>query len=268
MPGLKNSHRPQLFAGIFCGAVAALPLTAGSLAADESMQLRYEVAWGNMTLAEAKVNYALNDTRYEIEGSGESQGTLAFLFPWKGSARSVGLTTEKGFQVSRHDSEGSFRDRTRRTSVIWRPDAPLPELVAEPESDLTEVTPVPEDATAGTADPFTVLLSTLNRLEQGERCDAEARVWDGRRLYDLKIGHIGRAELVRDRPWTYNGTAIGCSLTYTPIGGFRKDSEWRDRQDEIRRIIWIGRLPNEKMVPVRIELSAPIGRFVGRLYTQ
>ncbi len=244
-------------------------MTAGvTVKAEQSMELRYEVAWGNMTLAEAQVNYALNDKSYEIKGSGESLGTLAFLFPWKGSARSVGLMTSEGYQVSRHDSEGSYKDKTRRTSVIWNSDNPLPKLEAEPQSDLSEVTPVPEGATAGTADPFTVLLSTLDRLEQGERCDAETRVWDGRRLYDLKIGHIGETELTGDRPWTYSGAAIGCSLTYTPIGGFRRESEWKDRQDEIRRIIWVGRLPNEKLVPVRIELTAPIGNFVGRLYTR
>lgn len=267
MADLGRTRTPLRLAG-FLTATATLMATSMTVHAEQSMELRYEVAWGNMTLAQAKVNYALNEKSYEIQGSGESQGTLAFLFPWKGSARSVGLTTPDGYQVSRHDSEGSYKDKTRRTSVIWNSGDPLPKLEAEPQSDLTEVTPVPEDATAGTADPFTVLLSTLDRLEQGNRCDAEARVWDGRRLYDLKIGHIGEAELIGDRPWTYSGTAIGCSLTYTPIGGFRRESEWKDRQDEIRRIIWVGRLPNEQLVPVRIELKAPIGNFVGRLFTQ
>lgn len=267
MIDLMSIRTPLRLAAVLSAATTLMAVGV-TARAEQSMELRYEVAWGNMTLAEAQVNYALNDKSYEIEGSGESQGTLAFLFPWKGSARSVGLTTPDGYQVSRHDSEGSYKDKTRRTSVIWNPGDLLPKLEAEPQSDLTEVTPVPEDATAGTADPFTVLLSTLDRLEQGDRCDAEARVWDGRRLYDLKIGHIGEAELIRDRPWAYNGKAIGCSLTYTPIGGFRRESQWKDRQDEIRRIIWIGRLPNEKLVPVRIELKAPIGNFVGRLYTK
>lgn len=268
MAELKPRQKLLSLAALLSAAASFTSVSPGTASAAEKLELRYEVAWGNMTLAEAKVNYALNDKSYEIEGSGESQGTLGLLFPWKGSARSVGLTTPDGYKVSRHDSEGSFKDKTRRTSVIWAPGEDLPKLEAEPLSDLEEVTPVPETETAGTADPFTVLLSTLDRLEKGGRCDAEARVWDGRRLYDLKIGHIGEAELVKDRPWSYNGTAIGCSLTYKPIGGFRRDSEWKDRQDEIRRVIWVGRLPNETLVPVRIELTAPIGRFVGRLYTQ
>lgn len=241
---------------------------SNTAAAGQTLELRYEVAWGNMTLAEARVNYALNETRYEIEGEGESQGTLSFLFPWKGSARTEGLTTEEGFRAFRHESFGSYKDKTRRTSVVWDPAVALPKLEAEPKPDLSEVTPVPAAATADTADPFTVLLSTLDKLEQGERCEAKAKVWDGRRRYDLKIEHIGETELAGDRPWAYSGRAIGCSLTYTPIGGFRRDSEWRDRRDEIRRTIWVGRLPNEKLVPVRIELSAPIGNFVGRLYTK
>lgn len=254
-------------AALFLFSAVSVAQTA-DLAADEQAELRYQVAWGNMTLAEAKVNYELREDRYEIEGSGESQGTLAFFFPWKGSARTVGLTTPDGYRVSRHDSEGSYDDKTRRTTVLWRSEEAPPELKLEPQPDLSEVTPVAQAETADTADPFTVLLSTLDKLEQGERCEAEARVWDGRRLYDLKIEHIGRAELMRDRPWTYSGSAIGCSLTYTPIGGFRRESEWKDRQDEIRRIIWVGRHANDKMVPVRIELTAPIGKFVGRLYTE
>ena len=173
---------------------------ADNAAADQRSELRYQVAWGNMTLAEAKVNYVLGEDRYEIEGSGQSQGTLAFFFPWKGSARTVGVTTPDGYRVSRHDSEGSYKDKTRRTTVLWNPREPLPKLTAEPQPDLSEVTPVPESETTDTADPFTVLLRTLNKLEQGDRCEAEARVWDGRRLYDLKIEHIGRAELMPDRP--------------------------------------------------------------------
>ncbi len=238
------------------------------MAEGENTELRYQVAWGNMTLAEAKVNFALGEERYEIEGSGESQGALAFFFPWKGSARTVGKTTSDGYSVSRHDSEGSYKDKTRRTTVLWTVNEPLPTLEAEPQPDLSEVTPVPEAETADTADPFTVLISTLDKLEQGDPCEAEARVWDGRRRYDLKIEHIGESELSPDRPWAYSGAAIGCRLTYTPIGGFRRESEWKDKQDEISRVIWVGRLPNEQLVPVRIELSAPIGNFVGRLYTQ
>lgn len=255
----------------YCTLAALAGLSAAQIsgaAAEQRTELRYEVAWGNMTLAEAKVNYDLREDRYEIEGSGESQGTLAFFFPWKGSARTIGLTTPDGFRVSRHDSEGSYKDKTRRTTVLWQTDDAPPELQLEPQPDLSEVTPVPAAETADTADPFTVLLRTLDRLEQGDRCEAETRVWDGRRLYDLKIEHIGRADLMPDRPWAYSGSAIGCSLTYTPIGGFRRESEWKDRQDEIRRVIWVGRLANEKMVPVRIELSAPIGKFVGRLYAE
>lgn len=263
----------RLRQGLAKGGVLALfgaLAMAQSAKADSGQrtELRYEVAWGNMTLAEAKVNYALGDERYEIEGSGESQGTLAFFFPWKGSARTVGRTTSEGYQVSRHDSEGSYKDKTRRTSVLWRSDDALPELKLEPQPDLSEVTPVPAAETADTADPFTVLLRTLDQLEQGQRCEAEARVWDGRRRYDLKIEHIGQIELMPDRPWAYGGAAVGCRLTYTPIGGFRRDSEWKDRQDEIQRVIWVGRLANEKMVPVRIELAAPIGKFVGRLYAK
>lgn len=261
--------RKNLGKGGLLAVIGALAITQTAAAqSGQRAELRYQVAWGNMTLAEAKVNYDLREDRYEIEGSGESQGTLAFFFPWKGSARTIGLNTPDGYRVSRHDSEGSYDDKTRRTTVLWRSDDAPPELTLEPQPDLSEVTPVPQAETADTADPFTVLLSTLDKLEQGERCEAEARVWDGRRLYDLKIEHIGRAELMPDRPWAYSGSAIGCSLTYTPIGGFRRESEWKDRQDEIRRIIWVGRHANEKMVPVRIELSAPIGKFVGRLYAE
>jgi hypothetical protein len=260
-------RRPPRLA-MLAAFITVTAVSAHTASARQLGELRYQVAWGNLTLAEAKVNYALEEEGYEIEGSGESQGTLAFLFPWKGSARTVGVTTSEGFEVMRHESEGRYKNRTRRTTVQWTAGSPLPELKAEPQSDLSEVTPVPPGATAGTSDPFTVLLRILDRLERGGRCEAEERVWDGRRRYDLKIEHIERTELAQDRPWAYGGPAIGCRMIYKRIGGFRRESDGDDQQNESSRTVWIGRPGGDRLAPVRIELEAPIGHFVARLYAR
>ena len=136
-----------------------------------------------------------------------------------------------------------------------------------PPPDPEEVTPVPEASTVGTSDPFTALLAVLDRLPATGRCEAEASVWDGRRRYDLTISHLGEKTLVADRPWAYEGSAIGCALEFERIGGFwRERPSGRDPDENvsIRRVVWVAEIAPNRWALVRAEVETRYGTVVGR----
>jgi hypothetical protein len=141
-------------------------------------------------------------------------------------------------------------------------------VASEKITDLEKVTPVPKVSTIGPSDPFTVLLSVLDRLAATGRCETEAKVWDGRRRYNLSVTHLGAENLIADRPWSYEGAAIRCALDYERIGGFwREPPNWRGPDDKAsdRRMIWVAETAPDRWVLVRAEMETLYGTVVGRL---
>ncbi|MEM7223701.1 MAG: DUF3108 domain-containing protein [Pseudomonadota bacterium] len=240
--------------------LAALLLWPSSLRA-ETLRLGYEVAWGNFTLAEAEVKYREDQTRYHLAGQGRTEGLLEWFFTWHGTAETEGLLEATGRRPLAHQSEGTWNDSTRSTRVAWPGKGP-PTTETQPPPDLELVTPVPKDATAGTSDPFTAVLQLLDSLAETGRCEAEAKVWDGRRRYDLAVAHIGPETLVPDRPWAYGGPAVACALSHQRIGGFWRDSE---APEATRRVVWAAEIAPGRWALVRAEVDTSYGTVVARL---
>ena len=225
------------------------------------LTLGYQVAWGNFALAEAEIAYRQSDSRYHLVGRGRTQGLLEWFVTWHGRSETEGLLAPGGRRPLAHQSEGTWNDQTRFTQVDWAdPGKPLTET--RPPPDPEQVTPVPEAATLGTSDPFTALLDVLDRLAETGRCEAEAKIWDGRRRYDMAVSHLGPETLVADRPWAYAGPAIGCALSHQRIGGF-----WRDSEVPVagRRVVWAAEIAPGRWVLVRAEVETSYGTVIGRL---
>ncbi len=265
-PRKANGFRPPTPHALVVLA-ALLPVLGPSMARAETQTFGYLLAWGHLTLAEAEVSYRQSGASYHLMGQGRTRGILELFFPWQGRARTEGLLNGTARRSLVHQHEGVWKEKTRWTRVEWD-GAAAPRTEAHPPPDPEKVTPVPEASTVGTSDPFTALLSVLDRLPATGRCEAEASVWDGRRRYDLSVSHLGEKTLVADRPWAYEGPAIGCALSYERIGGFwRERPDWRDPDEDApgRRVVWVAEFAPEQWVVVRAEMETRYGTVVGRL---
>ena len=246
--------------------MAGLSLFSASSAA-QNRDYAYQVAWGHMALAEAQVSYHQGEDSYRLSSSGEAQGLLAFFFSWRGEAETIGNLKEGQRFPKQHRHKGEWEDRTRVTHVTWPENAP-PRTQAEPTPDLTEVTPVPSEALTGTTDPFSFLLTVMDSLAEEGRCVGAAKIWDGRRRYDLEMVHLGQEELEADRPWSYGGPAIACSFNVERIGGFwREAGEWREAQDNSANPpkVWAAEVTPGQWSIVRAEIETPYGAVIARL---
>lgn len=233
----------------------------------EPLTLRYLAGWGHMTLAEAEISYSQSESRYHLVSKGRTRGLLDVFFSWQGRAETEGLWLQEGRRPLVHEHEGTRKEETRRTRVDWN-GAADPQTEAEPPPDPVRITPVPKSSIAGTSDPFTVILSLLDLLAATGRCEGEAKIWDGRRRYDLSVTHLGEEALIADRPWSYGGQAIGCALDFKRIGGFRRkatDRQSRDENAPFRRVIWAAEIESGNWVLVRGEIETQYGTVVGRL---
>ncbi|MEM7170422.1 MAG: DUF3108 domain-containing protein [Pseudomonadota bacterium] len=246
---------------------AAALLGLGPAKADERTYA-YQVAWGHLTLAEAHVDYQEDQDRYHLESRGETKGFLAMFFSWQGEAETHGRFIEGQRQPQRHNHLGMWEERTRQTQVTWPDDGKSPVTQNQPAPNLEEVTPVPAESLAGTVDPFSLLLTTMDRLARDGRCAGAAKLWDGRRRYDLEILHLGEEELISDRPWAYQGPAVICSFKANRIGGFWRDNEeWREAQENESTPpkVWAAQIEPGEWAIVRAEVETPYGTVVARL---
>jgi hypothetical protein len=256
----------RLLARAGCLAIAlVLGPNIEPLRAAETFSAKYQVAWGHLTLAEAEVSHSRADDTYTLTGEGKTEGVFGLLFDWEGTARTEGLAAPGARRPLRHSNAGALNGSRRDVRVDWLDDG-RPRSEIDPPPDYSEVTPVPPDSTIGTTDPFTVLLQVLDTLKTKGRCEAEAKVWDGRRRYNLVVRDLGAEQLAADRPWAYAGPSIKCALDVERIGGFRiKPPSWKPEDDAGERYIWAADLGGGLFVPVRAELDTAFGTVVGRL---
>ena len=251
-------------AAVWIGLAGVATGSAGPAAA-ETRGFDFQVAWGNFTLAEARVQVSLLGERYSLRGSGQTEGLLGLFVDWEGRSQTDGIAANGRMRPLRHSHQGTWRGETRRTEVDWSAEG-APRVRNEPPPDETEVTPVPETSTLGTVDPFTVVLMVSDSLKKRGRCEARAKVWDGRRRYDLRVDHEGAEVLVADRPWSYAGRSVKCRLSIERIGGFRREAgAWKAKDDSGERAIWVADIGGGTYAPVRAELETAFGTVVGRL---
>jgi len=213
----------------------------------------------------------VRDGRYVLAGTGQSKGLFGLLFDWQGAARTEGIAAPGAQRPLSHRHEGVLNGDKRQTTVDWRGDG-APRARNEPPPDPDVVTPVPAASLRGTADPLTALLTVLDGVNRTGRCEAEAKIWDGRRRYDVSVTHLGEERLVADRPWAYEGLATRCALSFERIGGFwREQPRWRDAEKEgsaLSRTIWAAEIAPGRWALVRAEVETSYGTVVGRLLAE
>ena len=98
-----------------------------------------------------------------------------------------------------------------------------------------------------------------------QRQEGSYRVFDGVRRYDLQIQDGGLITLISDDAANFSGPARRCDIALTRIGGFStKTGLFKFGESDISRTLYLGEIRGY-WLPVRFEISAPLGTAVARL---
>lgn len=117
----------------------------------------------------------------------------------------------------------------------------------------------PEDI-EGAVDPMSGLVQVGMRLAGASLapCGQTAKIFDGRRRYDLRLEPVDLVEL-RDRDDRYNGRAYRCRVRYEQLAGFKPDVIQEDT-DRTKAYMYFADFEGGVRLPVRAEVH---GRFGG-----
>jgi len=143
-------------------------------------------------------------------------------------------------------------------------------------------------------DPVSVLLKTIQRLNENKACSNEFFVFDGKRKYKVTVKHVDDENLSRDRLWTFSGPVVHCQMklfsaklfkrnksayleeiggptTDLPIGGSTADTKYRDLDNNQwpfnneERVINIWFANEKEYIPVKFTITTPLGLIIGRV---
>ena len=236
------------------------------MAANRNIDLLYDISWGALHLAEATSQWQMQDAKAVILGSVKSEGIAALVSGF----RSVS-SAEIDFQANQWQPVYLSLSRVSKSkqiasSVHWSASGDILSDVQQPPLDLDEVFPIPGKLKQNVIDPYSAVMRQLDYIGANDKCAGSYAIYDGLRRFEMQFDTVGNIELVADRPFGFDGQALHCQITVFPKGGHRIESSWHERPEKDRQLsVFFGRFPQGLVLPVRVEIEAPIGVGVARL---
>jgi len=237
-----------------------------AVVAGSTMDLRYEVQWGNVNVGEAEASWTFTQNTFEIVGKSKTVGISDKLRKYRGSSKAKGHIHDDVYTSVRIYTNGIYKGVERNANVIWSAEDSQISTIRFPALDLKKVFPLRDEVVQGSIGPYTAMLRALHTIKQTGSCNSSYKVYDGLRTAEVRLHDLGHELLTADRLSAYSGAVIKCGLTSTPTGGQRLTSRWNEKKrnsDDI--IIFIAETEPSLFLPVRIEVKTFIGKVTARL---
>jgi hypothetical protein len=222
----------------------------GSPAAAEPWQASYIFTVAGVTLMEARVDLDFGGpgTPYVIETRTRARGLATLFFRGEQLAHSEGVWRGATPVPRLHRSSGNWRGTPQRTVLDYGAGGVPRITLREPVQDL-ERTPIPPEALPGTMDALSAMLQLSRQVRETGRCEARARIFDGRRLTELDL----TTDPVRHPD---GGGQPSCVIESRMIAGIPVERPEDARP--MRSVVHFGNpvQPGAPMLPVRIELAS------------
>ena len=264
---INFGKRPWLYCCHMIGIVAAMQMIFGvAFATNRNIDLLYDISWGALHLAEATSQWQMQDNKAVILGSVKSDGIASLV---------SGFQSASSAEIKLHASEWHpiylslsriTKSKQIASSVHWSASGDILSDVQQPPPDLDKVFPILDQLKQNVIDPYSAVMRQLEYIETYGKCAGSYAIYDGLRRFEMQFDTVGDIDLVADRPYGFDGQALHCQITVFPKGGHRIESSWHKKPDKDRQFsVYFGRFSVDLVLPVRVEIEAPIGVGVARL---
>ena len=264
---INFGKRPWLYCCHMIGIVAAMQMVFGvAFATNRNIDLLYDISWGALHLAEATSQWQMQDNKAVILGSVKSDGIASLV---------SGFQSASSAEIKLHASEWHpiylslsriTKSKQIASSVHWSASGDILSDVQQPPPDLDKVFPILDKLKKNVIDPYSAVMRQLDYIRTYGKCAGSYAIYDGLRRFEMQFDTVGDIDLVADRPYGFDGQALHCQITVFPKGGHRIESSWHKKPDKDRQFsVYFGRFSVDLVLPVRVEIEAPIGVGVARL---
>ena len=234
---------------------ARTPLPAPAAPARYAVTFKGEVA--GLDVGRVLLDVTVSDEAYDLSYEMQQKGVAKFFSDAEAEARAAGTFGSgggiDGTYYFNHDYESE--DDQQRVELYRPKGARRLRLWADPAYWFHD--PVPEAMALGATDPLGALvaLGFPEAAPGRDPCERTARVFDGRRRFDLTMTPQGLTRLKAGGNGRYEGPAYECRMTLAKVAGYRP----KDRA-EMEGSVWVylapvpeaARSPAFAYVPVRV----------------
>ena len=253
--------RPRRAAAVTCVA-AGLGVLAGvpAVAADRHLSLGFEAYIGGFSALSLGVEAGLKPRAYTVDFRFGTRGVASWLVDWTMKSYSRGVFREGRMVPASAGADSSWNGRQRITRLFYGNDGSVSAHLVPPAREDDERTPVPEHVKRGAVDLSTALFATLDAVERDGSCKQRAKVFDGRRRYDLVFEDGGKGAIAAGAPAIYHGPTLLCRLGIEPVAGFRPAGSRLDWATGDEALIHVAQVfDGAPPVPVAIEYETRLG---------
>jgi len=229
-----------------------------------TLGLTYTLYLAGITLGEITLDAEIRGGEYFAVSTMKTAGIAESLYEAKIEADSSGALSDAALAPLAYNSIYRAADgKPQITNVRFAPDGEHM-IVADPAIPPNRV-PVTRDQKLGAVDPVAAMVEIASGVsaEGAAPCGRGARVFDGRRRYDLRFAFVESTTV--DYGSGYRGPALRCTLTYDQIAGHKPNINQGNPFPEIKT--WLAPIaPSEGaqpfLVPVRFAAETPLGLAV------
>lgn len=203
----------RLFAKGLC--IALLTATAGSSVSAKDEGGRYKLYIGGIPAGELTFSAQNDGKSYQAKGQVRSTGLIGLLAKVSYAAQTSG-TVKRGDLIPNGYSEQANTGRRDQSSSLGYKNGVPQVLKIDPPRSKRDWDVDPKGQ-RGTLDPLSMIYTLLRDVPQSEACTLNEKMFDGRRLSEMKL-------------WSpvEKGEKIHCSGVYRRLAGFSpKDMDER-----------------------------------------
>ena len=254
---------------LFVCILVGIGISSSVVARDNSSrdyEVLYKTEFGAVDVGTSQASLRLDDSQFSIKGVFKSDGLTTLFAEFKGYITIKALKKGQNWQGQRIDMASIYKSKSITSETSWSPDGAIAATKLMPPLDLDKVYPLDEDMKRNVTDPFSAMMTMLDRLKAGDPCNGTFQIYDGRRRAELYFTDFGSEIVEKDRDFGYQGKAIVCGVETKPLGGHRRKSPFRKDDDgKPRTKAYVADLGNGVLMPVRFETNLFFGRLITRL---
>ena len=242
------------------------PVNSFAKSKTTSLQLTYEVEWGDVDVATTTADWVFGEDTFELVATSRTVGLTDALRKYRGRTELVGRIEDGRHVPLSLAISGVSKRRSREAFTSWAPETGATTTQRQPELDLDRVFPLADEHIDGAIDPFSAMLNALTTVAQTGSCEGSARIYDGLRTSKLTLYDFGVAVVEKDRAFAYGGKTVVCGLVGKPTGGHQRKSRWRKKQPKPGDIkIFVAEVRPDLFLPVRLQARSFLGTVTARL---
>ncbi len=230
-----------------------------------SVDASYDVYAGGVTLGKVDLSARIQGGSYKIVSSLETTGVVNRFWQSSIQTSSTGSFAGTRIQPSEYDSTSTHSDKTKVQKVAIKFGADGKSVVDAVPAYSKKDKPITEDNKKGSLDPSSAVLSVATGMTAtaAAPCGSSARVYDGRRRYDVNFTFVKNVDVKLDNG-IYAGPALLCEIKYVEIAGY-KQTVLDESKKLPQMFAWMVSTPSKTdpsqryVVPVRLWANTDFG---------